>query len=440
MSLVSLIFESDAAEEAKSLGLEKKPGFGNYGPVGQETVTHQSREGKLVPVAVKRVTEPKEPTKEPPKTTSGKKERTDRRKRDENPKKTPEPRRLPITKVGSQRRRSAQKAGGARKVEDLVYRPPVPKFMGAVTPMGKIKGPRHISDHVQAALGRVSPISAVYMTNTGVPKVFEDYVRREEAGSPVSHGVYSATNDAIWYSTPIRKLLREGASTPYAEWTNQHVFAAMVATHETVHSCSPRMKDTVYGILRGPDGDDQYIQGTRVAMSEDTLQLEEGLTDYVAQHLLKGMFGGAGVPEKSMKEKDYLTYAPYVRAIRLMEQYGGFNVEETFSGVTDTAELRKRAREAEDKTLTDLMTRELGVSKGDTAKFLKRVHKWEGRDAPETEDTEYEYAPRYNNKRLMIMDNWFTEVLTDWVNRARNDQYESLPDNIPEALWDVAMN
>jgi hypothetical protein len=68
------------------------------------------------------------------------------------------------------------------------------------------------------------------------------------------------------------------------------------------------------------------------------------------------------------------------------------------------------------------------------------MHKWEGRDTPETEDTEYDYAPRYHNKRLMMMDNNFVETLGEWVKLARNDQYESLPDNIPEALWDAAMN
>lgn len=48
--------ESTAGEEAKRIGLERKPGFGNYGPPGKDLVTHVSRGGKLEPIA-----EPKTP-------------------------------------------------------------------------------------------------------------------------------------------------------------------------------------------------------------------------------------------------------------------------------------------------------------------------------------------------------------------------------------------
>jgi hypothetical protein len=41
--------ESKASEEAKRLGLEKKPGFGAYGPPGKPDITHLSRGDKLVP-------------------------------------------------------------------------------------------------------------------------------------------------------------------------------------------------------------------------------------------------------------------------------------------------------------------------------------------------------------------------------------------------------
>jgi hypothetical protein len=43
--------ESKASEEAKRLGLEKKPGFGTYGPPGKPDITHLSRGDKLVPKA-----------------------------------------------------------------------------------------------------------------------------------------------------------------------------------------------------------------------------------------------------------------------------------------------------------------------------------------------------------------------------------------------------
>lgn len=44
----ALELESQAGEEAKRQGLERKPGFGNYGPPGKDLVTHTSRGGKLV--------------------------------------------------------------------------------------------------------------------------------------------------------------------------------------------------------------------------------------------------------------------------------------------------------------------------------------------------------------------------------------------------------
>lgn len=42
--------ESAAGEEAKRIGLERKPGFGNYGPPGKDLITHVSRGGKLEPI------------------------------------------------------------------------------------------------------------------------------------------------------------------------------------------------------------------------------------------------------------------------------------------------------------------------------------------------------------------------------------------------------
>lgn len=42
--------KSQAAQDAEKLGLERKPGFGNYGPKGQDVVTHRSVQGKLVGV------------------------------------------------------------------------------------------------------------------------------------------------------------------------------------------------------------------------------------------------------------------------------------------------------------------------------------------------------------------------------------------------------
>lgn len=41
---------STAAEKAKLMGLERKPGFGNYGKPGSKQITHRSVSGELVPV------------------------------------------------------------------------------------------------------------------------------------------------------------------------------------------------------------------------------------------------------------------------------------------------------------------------------------------------------------------------------------------------------
>lgn len=52
-----LELESQASDDAKRQGLERKPGFGNYGPPGKDLVTHVSRGGKLEPIG-----EPKKTT------------------------------------------------------------------------------------------------------------------------------------------------------------------------------------------------------------------------------------------------------------------------------------------------------------------------------------------------------------------------------------------
>ena len=54
--------KSQAAQEAERLGLEKKPGFGVYGPRDKNIVTHRSVKGKLVAVGGE---QPTTPTKQP---------------------------------------------------------------------------------------------------------------------------------------------------------------------------------------------------------------------------------------------------------------------------------------------------------------------------------------------------------------------------------------
>lgn len=48
--------QSNVSQQVSALDLEKKPGFGLYGPKGTDIVTHRSRGGKLIPVADKNST------------------------------------------------------------------------------------------------------------------------------------------------------------------------------------------------------------------------------------------------------------------------------------------------------------------------------------------------------------------------------------------------
>jgi hypothetical protein len=51
IGLINLLLEESPSQMAARLGLERKPGFGNYGPKGSDAITHRSRGGKLLAVS-----------------------------------------------------------------------------------------------------------------------------------------------------------------------------------------------------------------------------------------------------------------------------------------------------------------------------------------------------------------------------------------------------
>lgn len=85
-TLKSLIFEEEdsrlsaGAKKAQSMGLEKKPGIGSYGPPGKDIITHRVRAGELVPVKGGE----EQPVEKTPKT--GEQEKKKEEKKKEGPK------------------------------------------------------------------------------------------------------------------------------------------------------------------------------------------------------------------------------------------------------------------------------------------------------------------------------------------------------------------
>lgn len=66
--LVKILVEakSKAAQDAERLGLERKPGFGLYGPPGKDMVTYHIVDGELVPVQQDQPLQPQQPTQQQP--------------------------------------------------------------------------------------------------------------------------------------------------------------------------------------------------------------------------------------------------------------------------------------------------------------------------------------------------------------------------------------
>ncbi len=286
MKLIDILLEETPAEKAKKMGLEKKPGFGNYGPIGKDTVTHMSRQGKLVPKKEKAKVRPKK------KVVSAKKKRV-------APKKAPSKavKKVKQTKIQTPKTTSFSDEQVAKFVAT------------SFDEKGMFKGIKEVSLATTQAMG-----------SKNIPKkisTFEDSfdLLSAMAMEGFAAGAYNPADNVIGLAKGTLQELDSLEKIPVSKWHNDWINGYATVVHESVHASSPRLNGEL-----GPD------EARAVINSSGALSFEEGMTEYLARQLTTKALAKNGLTNPIRFE----AYPDLVQMMDWMVEYGEFDVSETF--------------------------------------------------------------------------------------------------------------
>lgn len=297
--LIHLLESLSATDDAKRKGLVKKPGFGLYGPPNG-VATHQSRDGKLVPLKKRRTKSKKNPV---------------RRKSTPQDEPTVEDEPTPEEDTGG---------------SEFKFEPSPTARVGEIVDAirntlqdGKVINVQETLSAVTGVFGRkhapeVKPFS----------QKMKELVKR--SGQNVL-GVYIAQLDEVQVPENIAI-----SSEPIDQWSDEELRVLGTFIHESIHSTSPRVGPGVRA------NNTFYDTGHGFA-------IEEGLTEYLTHITINELRGPS-------KEKFDYCYADEVHAIKLMSEWGNLDIREAFAMDSDAlfAEVAKQQRTALDAILTYL--------------------------------------------------------------------------------------
>lgn len=428
--LTDLVLESTPAEEAERMGLERKPGFGNYGPVGKDEVTHRSRGGKLVPVedtkgqGVGRGAGKAKPSgrKAPP---PEKKEPTPPPAA-KPPETTPTPEPAP-PKPNPYQTRSAEK-GGPRKLADLLNDVPEQPMDSRVGNVFTSLAPHSVMESVWESLGveGYTPDKVFAYTDTSLPlpQNFERHEIAARNGWSDAAGLYDIQNNNIWMSPDARQWYSAARARNPESFNVLNVMGVHVLIHESVHSVSKRMKpDQLQDITIG--GSTRL--GSPLLASYDGMMFEEGLTEFLARRMSRAAMKNMGVPEPILFDNNYPAYTDFVNGVRRLATYGGLEPEKVFHTVTDPSELRRIFWEAENKTLIDVLGREAGASARTLQRILDAVATYEKRDKADMVKTWY--GNEVTRRGFAMMNGEFQSEVFKIVRLARQDAWDHITED-----------
>lgn len=460
MNYRDILLEGTAAEDADRMGLERKPGFGNYGPPGSDDVTHRSRGGKLVPVAdtkgqgvgrgagkakpsgkePDRRPEPSRPRPTPPVSPSTPKKQASPKRVAPMPNPPQRPSSAKVQTTAAERKGRADAAGGARKLGALLD--VIPKMGFEETAKGIYKDGMsglQYKNKIQEMLGTSPESYAVYDTVRPGPEYQNSEMMANLRGESWGLGEFRSTERTIWLHPLYRADRIASLTTPRSEWTFRMTIANHVLSHECVHSCSPRLREAL--VTRNQvqsDGTIRRTRGNLVMQSPDTFAMEEGLTEFIARSITNNAFTKNGVDPEHMKSPDAKAYQPWVRAVKWMTLYGGLDPLATFKNVSDVDEFRSTFQTSEDVALRDLFERELGMDAQELATMMDSIHTYERRSHP---DITQKRDPFWGNtvdvktqKHLAIANELFQKELTKLLKVARDGRYEDLPLDLVNTL------
>ena len=315
------------ADDAKRMGLVSKPGFGLYGPPGEDKpATHRTRLGKLV--QIQQDDQPKQTSQKtdaPDKPTQqGNQQATD--KKSEKPKQQSVTH--PTSPIGRTR---VYEASGLAEISSAVGN----TFDGN----GRITNLNTSMGVVSKGLGRETLVPI--QTGGTILRASQDF----HGSADAVLGVYSPEEDRIEMSETTPDFM----STPVSEWDDEQILGFKTYTHEVIHSTSPR--------LRGSRAADVYNNPLNVT-------IEEGLTEYLAQGVVIGTLESRNPRAHNVNGGGY---SDYVDGVEFMVRYGDLNAGQAFRN-SNVETLRMQVNYTQSKAINNTLS-EAGI--GDTDTFDK---------------------------------------------------------------------
>jgi hypothetical protein len=318
--ITDVLLESTTSQQATVLGLEKKPGFGLYGPPNGPA-THRSLFGRLTKLKGKKNKQPAPVGRLS--TLKGKKNKQPADGEDwpvfhvpdvdVDPTKT-QNERQPVVTISSTR---------AMVIADTVRK--------TLSSSGTV-------DNIDATL---NAITAFYGRETA-PKIVppgEGFrVCREKYGIDPA-GVYNMTTDAIEMAE--NQVI---PSSPISEWTTEDVIYFSTHIHEALHSVSGRLRP-----------------GAKFYTSAINVAIEEGLTELLAESIINETLQNPSVTEPA-----HYAYRSEVTAMKIMADWGDLDIDATFRDAHSTRPLgadyngwsiRTRVQDAQHTTIQRIMVR-----------------------------------------------------------------------------------
>jgi hypothetical protein len=335
MRLIDIILESDAAEEARRMGLVKKRGVGLYGPPGDENpASHRIRGGKLT--ALK--SHNSGPTQSASSSTA----------------------RSFVATTDTEKAAAGKPKPSSRRHE--IPRPPSPNIDEVAQRLRESFSPNDIVDDVEKTL---SVVTSAFGRQTAPPvhEFSPEFYSSSGLGEDIFryiYGIYVHSEDVIGVKHSI-------PTTPVSEWETSELISFSVHVHESLHAARYEPDS------RQPDFPDSWKRHKSHRL------IDEGMTEYLTQEIVKSTLGDS--PQRELYESYGGEYRAETRATRLMVEHGGLDVTTTFMNMSysvdeETGEVAmdfiQDIRDAHEATFTNSLEK-IGATERETEDIMSRL-------------------------------------------------------------------
>lgn len=308
--LIDIILE-DASDDATRMGLVRKPGFGLYGPPGDDKpATHKSMLGRLVQLRQDdKSTQSQQPTQQ-------------------QTAPAPVQQKTPQQPSGTQQKsvaRSSSPIGRTRVYEITKLSDIVSSVSSTFGEDGKITNINETLNAVTRAFGRdVAPTPTI-----GGPTYDMLVEVHGEGIKDYVMGFYNRNTDSV----EISPLMTQFLDTPISDWTDNQILAFKTYVHEVLHSTNRQRLELI-------------------ASDAMSITIEEGMTEYIAQGVALG-----AIESKNPRAQDVNGgegYRGYVDAMEFMVRYGELNVSDLFRN-PDPNKIKEIVRRTQNKAVLNTL-------------------------------------------------------------------------------------